>query len=38
MERSAVTPPREVSIELRRGATIVKVGWPLLAEPIALPG
>jgi transposase-like protein len=31
MERSAVTPPQEISIELRRGATIVKVGWPLLA-------
>jgi transposase-like protein len=31
MERSAVTTPQEIAIELRRGATIVKVGWPLLA-------
>jgi transposase-like protein len=31
MERAAVTPPQEITIELRRGATIVKVGWPLLA-------
>jgi transposase len=31
LERSAVTPPQEITIELRRGATIVKVGWPLLA-------
>lgn len=31
MERSAVTTAREITIELRRGATIVKVGWPLLA-------
>ena len=31
MERSAVTPPQEITIELRRGATTVKVGWPLAA-------
>jgi transposase-like protein len=31
LERSAVAPPQEITIELRRGATIVKVGWPLLA-------
>jgi transposase len=31
MERSAVTTTREITIELRRGATLVKVGWPLLA-------
>jgi transposase len=31
MERAAVAPPQEISIELRRGATIVKVGWPLPA-------
>jgi len=28
---SAVTAAREISIELRRGATVVKVGWPLAA-------
>jgi len=31
MERAAVTTTQEITIELRRGATIVKVGWPLLA-------
>jgi len=29
LERSAVTAAREITIELRRGATVVKVGWPL---------
>ena len=28
---SAVTAAREITIELRRGATMVKVGWPLAA-------
>jgi transposase len=31
MENSAVTTMQEITIELRRGATIVKVGWPLVA-------
>ena len=31
MERSAVTAPQEITLELRRGATMVKVGWPLAA-------
>jgi transposase len=31
MERAAVTTTQEITIELRRGATIVKVAWPLLA-------
>ena len=31
MESSAVTTTQEITIELRRGATIVKVGWPLVA-------
>ncbi len=31
VESSAVTPTREITIELRRGATLVKVGWPLVA-------
>ena len=31
MARSAVTTTQEITIELRRGATTVKVGWPLLA-------
>ena len=31
VERSAVTTAQEISIELRRGATMVKVGWPLAA-------
>jgi transposase len=31
VERSAVTPAQEITIELRRGATVVKVGWPLAA-------
>jgi transposase len=31
VERSAVTPTQEITIELRRGATIVKVAWPLAA-------
>ena len=31
MERPALTTAQEITIELRRGATIVKVGWPLLA-------
>jgi transposase-like protein len=28
---SAVTTTQEITIELRRGATVVKVGWPLVA-------
>jgi transposase len=31
MESSAVTAAREIRIELRRGATVVKVDWPLAA-------
>ena len=31
LERSAVTAGREITIELRRGATVVKVDWPLAA-------
>jgi len=31
VESSAVTAVREITIELRRGATVVKVGWPLAA-------
>jgi len=31
VESSAVTAAREITIELRRGATVVKVGWPLAA-------
>ena len=31
VERSAVTTAQEISIELRRGATVVKVSWPLAA-------
>jgi transposase len=31
MERSALTTTREITIELRRGATIVKIAWPLVA-------
>jgi transposase len=31
MERSAVTTTQEITIELRRGATTVKVAWPLVA-------
>lgn len=27
---SSVTPTQEITIELRRGATVVKVGWPLV--------
>lgn len=31
VESSAVTAAREITIELRRGATVVKVDWPLAA-------
>jgi transposase-like protein len=31
LESSAVTTTQEITIELRRGATIVKVAWPLVA-------
>ena len=31
VESSAVTATREITIELRRGATVVKVSWPLAA-------
>ena len=31
VESSAVTAAREIRIELRRGATVVKVDWPLAA-------
>ena len=31
VESSAVTAAREIRIELRRGATVVKVDWPLVA-------
>ena len=31
VESSGVTATREITIELRRGATVVKVAWPLAA-------
>ena len=31
VEQSAVTPAQAITIELRRGATVVKVDWPLAA-------
>ena len=31
LERSAMTASQEITIELRRGATVVKVDWPLAA-------
>ena len=31
VERSAASKAQEIRIELRRGATVVKVGWPLVA-------
>jgi transposase len=31
LERSTVATSQEITIELRRGATVVKVGWPLAA-------
>jgi len=31
VERSALTTAQEISIELRRGATVVKVSWPVAA-------
>jgi transposase len=31
LERSTVAISQEITIELRRGATVVKVGWPLAA-------
>ena len=31
VESSAINTAQEIKIELRRGATIVKVGWPLAA-------
>jgi transposase len=31
VESSAVNTMQEITIELRRGATLVKVGWPLVA-------
>src|SRR6185437_15179804 len=31
LERSAMTASQEIAIELRRGATVVKVGWRLAA-------
>jgi transposase-like protein len=31
LERSPVTTAQEITIELRRGAMVVKVGWPLAA-------
>jgi hypothetical protein len=31
LEGPAVTAAREITIELRRGATVVKVDWPLTA-------
>ena len=31
LERSPVGTSQEITIELRRGATVVKVGWPLAA-------
>ena len=31
LERPATVVAQEIGIEIRRGATVVKVGWPLLA-------
>ena len=31
VEKSALNAAQEITIELRRGATTVKVGWPLAA-------
>lgn len=31
VERSAVTSGQDITIELRRGATVVKIAWPLSA-------
>jgi transposase len=31
VESAAVSTTQEITIELRRGATVVKVGWPLIA-------
>lgn len=31
VERPAVMPAQDITIELRRGATVVKVAWPLAA-------
>ena len=31
VETSAVTAPQEITIEMRRGAMSVKIGWPLRA-------
>ena len=31
VEKAAVTTAQEIAIELRRGATVVKVSWPLAA-------
>lgn len=31
LERAVVTSKQEINIELRRGATIVKVAWPVAA-------
>jgi transposase len=31
VERPAVNTMQEITIELRRGATLVKVGWPMVA-------
>lgn len=31
MEKSAATSGKPITIELRRGATVVKVGWPVAA-------
>ncbi len=31
VENSAVSTTQEITIELRRGATLVKVGWPMVA-------
>jgi transposase-like protein len=31
VERSAVTGGRDITVELRRGATVVKIAWPLAA-------
>jgi transposase len=31
LERSTVATSQEITLELRRGATVVKVGWPLAA-------
>ena len=35
LERSAAATLQEITIELRRGATVVKVGWPLAAAECA---